>query len=227
MKKGIVTVLLLLVAATGVWAQAEFTEVNGKVEIRPAAGGAWSPAEVGMTIGRDTMISTGFNASAALRLGASTVEVEQLTRMVFEEIVEQSDSVQTRLNLNVGRMSAQVRSTDGRSQDFRVRSPVSTAAVRGTDFSFDGEQLQVSEGEVAFVNNYGQQRSVGAGERSQTTGEPGSPSNPADEANDDTSTDIAPIGAGSDDEGSGTGTGIVTVPPGPRATRGSVLIQIQ
>lgn len=220
------TALVLLVVAMSAWGQAEFSEVNGKVEIRPASGGSWIPAEVGMAIDQNTMISTGFNASAALRMGASTVQVEQLTRMVFEEIVEQSDSVQTRLNLNVGRMSAQVRSADGRSQDFQVRSPISTAAVRGTDFSFDGEELEVTEGEVAFVNNYGQQRPVQQGQKSQVTGDPGTPTSPADEANAESSTDIAPIGAGSDDEDDDGDSGIETVPPGPRATRGTIVIEI-
>ncbi|MEX2442846.1 MAG: FecR domain-containing protein [Alkalispirochaeta sp.] len=227
MKRGIITVLILLFASTGVWAQAEFSEISGKVEVRPAAGGAWTPAEVGMQLARNTMISTGFNASAEIRVGDSTVAVEQLTRMEFEEIVERSDSVETKLSLNVGRMRAQVRSTDGRSQDFQVRSPISTAAVRGTDFSFDGEELEVSEGEVAFVNNYGQQRSVTGGQRSRTTGDPGSPSNPASEANQNSSTDTEPIGAGSDDEDTTGFGGIVTVPPGPRTTRGSVVIEIR
>lgn len=226
MKRTIICiVLVVLVAAIG-WGQAEFSVVNGKVEIRPAGGGAWTAAEPGMAVDNDTMISTGFNATATIAMGASTVEIDQLTRMVFEEIVERSDSVETRLNLNVGRMSAQVRSSDGRSQDFRVRSPISTAAVRGTGFSFDGQELEVEEGEVALVNTFGQQRSVTQGEKSRVSDEPGGPSDPADEAEDDNSTSTAPIGAGSDDESEGPKIPVRTVPPGPRATRGSVTITI-
>jgi hypothetical protein len=130
------------------------------------------------------------------------------------------------LNLNVGRMSARVRSSDGRTQDFQVRSPVSTAAVRGTDFEFDGAELIVQEGEVAFMNNYGQQRRVRGGEKSSTDGEPGGPSDPADEAEDENSTSTDPIGAGSDDENEGRTIPIETVPPGPRKTRGFVTIEI-
>jgi hypothetical protein len=226
MRKTVIVLGLMVLAAT-VWGQARFSEVNGKVEVRPAGGGEWLAAEVGMDIDNDTMISTGFNASAKVAVGASSVEIEQLTRMVFEAIVEQSDSVETRLNLNVGRVSAQVRSSDGRRQDFQVRSPISTAAVRGTDFSFDGEQLDVSEGQVAFVNNYGQQRSVTGGQKSTTDDKPGGPSNPSSEARQDNSTSTAPIGAGSDDEKEGPTVPIQTVPPGPRATRGSVSIEIR
>lgn len=226
MKRTIICIVLVVLVATIGWSQAEFRAVNGKVEVRPAGGGAWTLAEEGMSVDNDTMISTGFNATATIAMGASTVEIEQLTRMVFEEIVERSDSVETRLNLNVGRMSAQVRSSDGRSQDFRVRSPISTAAVRGTGFSFDGEELEVDEGEVALVNNFGQRRSVAQGETSKVSEEPGGPSDPADEADDENSTSTAPIGAGSDDESEGPKIPVRTVPPGPRATRGSVTITI-
>ncbi|MFP4152395.1 MAG: FecR domain-containing protein [Alkalispirochaeta sp.] len=226
MKRILISCAILALFGTAAWAQAEFSAVNGKVEIRPAVGGDWTAAEVGMEIDNDTTISTGFNASATLSLGASTVEVQQLTRMVFEEIVEQSDTVETRMDLNVGRMSAQVRSSDGRRQDFRVRSPISTAAVRGTDFEFDGEEIEVSEGVVVFVNNFGQQRSVAGGQKSRTGSQPGGPSKPSEEAQDENSTSTEPTGAGSDDEDEGGTVPIRTVPPGPRATRGSVTVTI-
>ena len=224
MRRLVLTAAALVLVAAVSWAQAEFTEVNGKVEIRLAGRTAWAPAEVGMRIGNNTMISTGFNASAALRMGASTVRVEQLTRMEFEEIVEQSDAVQTRLSLNVGRMSAQVRSVDERRQDFRVRSPISTAAVRGTSFSFDGERLEVEEGQVAFFNQNNQQRSVGAGQSSTTTGDD-SPSSPSDQAGDDSSVDITPVGAGGGDEEEGGDEGDDTG-GGEQSSRGSVTVEV-
>lgn len=225
-KRTTLLVLMVLVALTA-WGQAEFSQVNGKVEVRPAGGGEWVAAKVGMEIDNATMISTGFNASAKVTMGASTVSIEQLTRMVFEDIVEESDSVETRLNLNVGRVSAEVRSSDGRRQDFRVRSPISTAAVRGTDFSFDGERLEVWEGLVAFVNNYGQQRSVSQGQKSTTDDTPGGPSDPSGEAQDDSSTSTDPIGAGSDDEKDGPSGQGPTGPQGPRSTRGSVSVEVR
>ncbi len=227
MNKSIVVGVLLLFAAGMLWGQAQFSEVNGKVEIRPASGGAWQAAEVGMTVDEQTMISTGFNSSAELQMGASTVSVEQLTRMVFEEIVERSDSVETRMNLSVGKMSAQVRSSDGRAQDFQVRSPISTAAVRGTDFEFDGEQLRVTEGIVAFVNNYGQQRRISVGQKSQITEETTTPTDPVEEAQEDTTTSTEPIGAGSDDEKEAPQIDTAVTPAAPRSTRGTLTIQVR
>lgn len=221
MRQLILVVAALVVVTAMVWGQAEFTEINGKVEIRSAGRSAWTPATVGMRVEQNTMISTGFGASAALRMGASTVQVEQLTRMEFEEIVEQTDSVQTRLSLNVGRVSAQVRSADERRQDFRVRSPISTAAVRGTSFTFDGERLDVEEGVVAFFNLNNQQVSVAAGQSSTTTGGD-APTSPSDQAGNDNDVNINPIGAGGDegDEGE-AGT------PPVRSSRGAILIRLQ
>ncbi len=212
--------MLVLIAATG-WTQAEFTAVNGRVEVRASSAREWSPAEVGMRIDANTMISTGFDASAVLAMGASTVRVAQLTRMEFEEIVEEPDAVRTNLNLNVGRMSAQVRSVDDRRQDFRVRSPIATASVRGTSFTFDGERLEVEEGQVSFSNSNNQSRSVSAGQSSTTTGdEP--PASPSNQAGEDVTVDIAPVGAGSDDE---PDTGAATE-GGGQSTRGTVTTEI-
>ena len=45
-------------------------------------------------------------------------------------------------------------------------TPVSTAAVRGTAFTYDGTNLIVQEGDVSFSNLIGQRHSV---RRSQTS----------------------------------------------------------
>ena len=225
----VVLALLLLGAAGTISAQmtASFTEVNGKVEIRAAGSTDWIEATPGMDVDAATMIATGFNASAALRMGDSIVRVEQLTRMEFEGILEQEDAVETRLNLNVGRMSAQVRSSDGRSQNFQVRSPISTAAVRGTDFVYDGEQITVSQGAVVLVNQNNQQQPVTAGQQSTTTGtEP--PSQPAREAVAAAVTSTAPTGSGSSEErDTAPPPAVAAAPPAPRSTRGSIVIEIR
>jgi hypothetical protein len=158
---------LMLVATTAAFAQAQFTAIDGTVEVRPSDGGSWQPAEVGMEVGTDTYVSTGFNASAQIEVSGSTVQVEQLTRMAFGEIVAASDNVQTSVQLNVGRVNANVRSVEGRRPTFRVRGPVSTAAVRGTEFVYDGYSLRVNEGDVAFFNLIGQEHSVRAGQTSR------------------------------------------------------------
>lgn len=170
MKKYILIILLLLI---GTFLFAEITavvkDISGKVEIM-APGGSWKKAAEGMKIEEGYFISTGFRSEAVLELGPSKVIVKQLTRMKLEELVEKEGTVSTSLNLRVGKIKAEVRTTAGLRQDFRLTSPVSTAAVRGTSFEYDGVNLKVLEGSVEFTNQRGQRRLVPAGVASRIIG---------------------------------------------------------
>jgi len=171
-----ITFLLLFAAAIPLFAvDAVVRSTEGKVETKET-GGRWQPAEPGLSISRGTYISTGFNSKAVLELGESTLEVKALTRMQLEQIVENSDSVDTDLFLEVGKVEANVQSTEGLRNNFKLRSPVSTAAVRGTSFVFDGFTLWVTEGTVVLSNRVSQNRGVSAGQESSTDGY-SSPSN--------------------------------------------------
>lgn len=170
MKKYIFTVILLALTS---FLFADITalvkDVSGKVEIM-APGGRWKKATAGMKIEEGYFISTGFRSEAVLELGPSQVVVKQLTRMELEELIEKEGTVNTSLNLRVGKIKAEVRTTAGLRQNFRLTSPVSTAAVRGTSFEYDGVNLTVTEGTVVFTNILGQGRSVQAGEISKILG---------------------------------------------------------
>jgi len=144
-------------------------EIKGKVELK-APGGSWQSAERGMELGKGTTISTGFNSEAEIAIGGSILKVSALTRMDLEELIEREGTIDTSLNLKVGKVKADVRSTEGMRNNFRVRSPQSTAAVRGTIFEYDGYTLTVEQGSVALSNNLGQIRAVSGGERSKTDG---------------------------------------------------------
>jgi hypothetical protein len=226
MRKITGVLMLLLITSAVAFAQAEFTAVNGKVEVRPGGSGSWQAAQVGMTVRTDTLISTGFNASAEIEVSGSTVEVQQLTRMAFEEIVAESDDVQTSVSLNVGRVRAEVRSTEGRSQNFEVRSPVSTASVRGTTFEMGVGILETIEGAVSHIDrDTARSLLVAAGQRSRASTR--GLSSPSNEAESSSSTSISPIGAGSDDDAEADATGAPGVIPGGTETTGSVVIEIR
>ncbi|MFO7729568.1 MAG: FecR domain-containing protein [Spirochaetia bacterium] len=165
-----ITILLLFAAAAPLFAvDAVIRSTEGKVEVKET-GGQWQRAASGRSISRGTYISTGFNSKAVLELGESTLEVKALTRMQLEQIVEESDSVDTDLFLEVGKVEANVRTTEGLRNNFKLRSAVSTAAVRGTSFVFDGFTLWVTEGTVVFRNQVGQSRGVHEGKESSTDG---------------------------------------------------------
>jgi hypothetical protein len=163
MKKLVLFFVLLFVCAV-LFAQdgtitAVFKEISGKVQIREVFG-KWVTAEEEMEIPKGATISTGFGSFAVLELGSAELQVKQLTRMTIEDIVEKEGTVTTDLFLRVGKVRASVKTTEGLTNDFKVRSPVSTAAVRGTVFEFDGITLTVDEGAVTHTNNFKQVRIV-------------------------------------------------------------------
>jgi hypothetical protein len=171
MKKILLTIVVfsISIVSLGAQNQARITETTGKVEVR-LNGGPWQTAEIGMTITTGAYISTGFSSSATLDLGASLIQVKPLTRMQLQEFIEQEGTVSTELFLRVGKVRAEVKSVEGLSQDFKLRSPVSTAAVRGTIFERDIYGVEVAEGRVKLSNLYQQTRTVKGGESSNTGG---------------------------------------------------------
>lgn len=162
-------VFFLLSAAPLFSLSAVVKETRGKVELK-APGGGWRTAEVGMEVGTGTTISTGFNSTAEIAIGNSILQVRALTRMALDELIEKEGTINTELNLKVGKVKAEVRTTGGLLNNFKLRSPQSTAAVRGTVFEYDGYTLSVDEGSVVFSNNLGQVRMVATGEQSGTDG---------------------------------------------------------
>jgi hypothetical protein len=162
--------LLFLIAAGPLFGiSAVVQSTAGKVELK-SPGGGWQTARQGMNIDGGTTISTGFNSKALINIGESVLEVKALTRMELEELVEREGVLDTKLHLKVGKVKADVRSTEGLRNNFRLRSPISTAAVRGTVFEYDGYSLWVEEGTVVLGNNIGQGRPIFQGEEGGTDG---------------------------------------------------------
>lgn len=139
--------------------RATVVSVSGSVEFRQP-GGTWQAVQEGQEINRGTTLSTGFNSRAQLRLANSVVDVAPLTRMTLEELVETSDTVSTDLFVRVGRVRANVQTTEGIQNEFRLRSSTATASVRGTDFSFDTKRTTVNEGTVNVANSVGRSTNV-------------------------------------------------------------------
>jgi hypothetical protein len=172
MKRLTLAVLCALAAATApLYAQLSATvqEISGKVEIR-RANGPWVPAALRMTLAADTTISTGFNSRAVLQIGLSRVTVDPLTRLLVQEVARRGTTEASSMTLRVGRINAVVKAAQGERSAFVVQGPASTAAVRGTTFSFDGYTLVVLDGVVVFTNLFGQSRDVSGGETSETNG---------------------------------------------------------
>ena len=164
------TIVLSIILAPLAGQTATVAAVKGKVQIKDS-GGTWQTASVGMELTRGSSISTGFRSEARIDMGDSELLVEALTRMRLEELARQESTVKTGLYLNVGRVSARVKTAAGLQHDFQLRSPTSTAAVRGTDFDYDGLALLVREGAVELFNQLRQRRDAYAGEAAALTAE--------------------------------------------------------
>jgi hypothetical protein len=149
-KRRLLFVLLIILLATAAYADVVISEFRGKVEIR-SPGDSWRTAEVGMSVLPDDTISTGFNSTAVLSLGANNVIVSPLTRMTIDRFLERETAVDTTLFLQVGAVRAQVDDSGAKQQRFSISSPYSTASVRGTEFEFDGLNLKVVRGTVALI----------------------------------------------------------------------------
>ncbi len=173
MKRLVVLSLVLgLAVAAVVGAQAQqatVKEFSGKVEVKPA-GGDWQPVSLNMVVDQGSAVSTGFNSRLVLQIGLTQLSVKPLTRLLLQELVKRETTNVTGLDLKVGKVNANVKSAAGERSEFTLKGPASTAAVRGTEFDYDGYALQVTEGVVQFFNLLSQLRAVGAGDRSETDG---------------------------------------------------------
>ena len=201
---------------------------NGRVEYRPPATGAaqiaaapWVPVEVGMELPLGASISTGFNSRASVAFGAAVISVDPLTRIELTTLVERDGGVDSELFLQVGRVRAEVRSTEGLEQNFRLRSTQATAAVRGTSFTFDGVNVVVLSGLVQAINRFNQPTLVAAGEQTSITSDDARPENPG-EARESQLAVVPFVPSGSEER---TESVIIDVPPTTGAIEFDLFIQ--
>ncbi len=192
--------------------------VRGKVEIK-TPGGVWKQANAGDTILQGTTISTGFDGTAIIALGnTSVVEAKPLTRLTLNELIQKEGKVNTELFLDVGRVKAEVKSSEGLEHTFTLKSTVSTASVRGTTIEGDGEEWETQEGTCSVSNNTGQTVTVTQGQSTTVTGNapPAPPqATMAQSTTVQTSTkpsDDGDDGGGGDDDDGGGGAAPPSVP---------------
>ncbi len=168
MKKSIFFILLILLPVFYSFSADVPTvkQIQGKVEIKNSQSG-WVKAEKGMKISPGALISTGFKSDAVIELDNSEIYIKQLTRMSIENLSRKQNTVNTELNLRLGRIKADVKSSKGLKHDFTVRTPVSTAAVRGTVFNSGLRNIIVENGRISYTNRLGQSVTIDGGNSSK------------------------------------------------------------
>src|SRR5271169_604241 len=108
----VASVLVLGVFEAGAQARAVLSNISGKVQIQNPGETAWLAATEGMEVPVKATISTGFDGRAVLTMGASTLAVRPLTRLRIDELSTQNNVTKTSLAMPVGRIRAEVKSTD-------------------------------------------------------------------------------------------------------------------
>ena len=141
-------------------------------------------ARIGALLREGMRVSTGVNASVSFRLAdkstvtlpsLSTIRVVRLRRTLLTGQVERA------FMLEAGRSDAEVRPSRGGRDPFEIRTPVSVAAVRGTQFRVSVEQggkaatTSVVEGKVGVQGTGGEAlvpAEYGLASTLQSTGRP-------------------------------------------------------
>lgn len=131
--------------------QAVVTKATGKAEVK--SGSSWVPLEVGSKLEKGAVIQTGFKSEVVLEIKGSTLTVAPLSRLTLEQLVEKDNKDETRVFLDTGSLRSNVKKTDDRAVGFKVRSPVATASVRGTELAvtnrFRSTDVKTLSGTVA------------------------------------------------------------------------------
>jgi len=150
---------------------ATVTKITGKAELQK--GSSWVALALGQVLPIGATVSTGFRSELQLKIGPSTVTVKALSRLILKDLVQTGTEAKTDLYLTVGKIDAEVNKSEAvTAQTFTVASPVSTASVRGTAFSYDGVRVTVTRGLVDLHDLRGNVVQVPVGEAAQasTTG---------------------------------------------------------
>jgi hypothetical protein len=163
----IALILLLAPSAEAADVTAVVAKITGKAQVLKDAD--WVPLTVGQQLAVGSTVSTGFRSELQLKIGPSTVTVKALSRLTVQDLIQTGTDVKTDLYLKVGKIDAEVNKSEAvTTQNFTVRSPVSTASVRGTAFTYDGFTLQVTRGMVEFSDLHGNKVFVPVGEAAKT-----------------------------------------------------------
>jgi hypothetical protein len=114
---------------------AKVIDVDGKVQWRPGPEAAWQPANVNDEIPAGSEVRTGLRSHAALRIGANaTALIDAGTVFQLPTVVREGDVLRTTVAVKSGRADFKVDKV-GLTNDFKVVTPSTTLAVRGTEFA--------------------------------------------------------------------------------------------
>ena len=157
MRKFFLVTIFILVNFTFIFSQSiTIQSVTGVVQVKLDANSNWIDAKKDMALNSGSIINTGFNSNAVIKVNGSLLDVKQVTQISVSSLIESNNNVITDIDLKYGKLKAVVEpaATDVKT-NFKVRSANSTASVRGTIFSYGDSYLYVEKGTVLFESRNG------------------------------------------------------------------------
>ena len=114
---------------------ATLTGIKGKVEVQLDQG-AWQTADGSLRLKPGDRIHTGWKSSVTIVLpDGSSLKVAPMTLVSLDDVPSAGGPPRTRVGLKLGEVKAEVARLRGSASDFQVRTPTTTASVRGTEFT--------------------------------------------------------------------------------------------
>ena len=115
--------------------RAVFIDVAGKVQWRASETAPWRDAKVNDVVEAGVEVRTGLRSHAAIRIGRNaTALIDAGTLFQLPTVVQEGDTLRTAAAVKHGRADFKVDKV-GLSNDFKVVTPSTTLAVRGTEFA--------------------------------------------------------------------------------------------
>ena len=114
--------------------RAVFIDLSGKVQWRAGEKEPWRDASVNDEVAPGVEVRTGLRSHAALRMRNATVLLDAGTVFQLPSSVQDGDVLRTTAAIKHGRADFKVDKV-GLSNDFKVVTPSTTLAVRGTEFA--------------------------------------------------------------------------------------------
>ena len=125
--------------------RAVFIDVSGKVQWRANETAPWQDANVNDVVAPGVEVRTGLRSHAALRVGRNaTALLDAGTLFQLPSIAQDGETLRTSAAVKHGRADFKVDKV-GLSNDFKVVTPSTTLAVRGTEFAVASGALKQVE----------------------------------------------------------------------------------
>lgn len=144
-------------------------EFSGTVEVKMPGSQNFVPAQQGMTVTQDTIISTGLRSTAVIVVGSNILTLRPITRLSLAEIITQSETETLTVSLQTGRIRVQVDPPAGTRAATSVKTTTATASVRGTEWEQDTHNFYAHKGKVFVSGNKGLGTNISGGNSTVVT----------------------------------------------------------